>query len=239
MIGLGTIVNTATVIVGALLGMLGGKFLNERVQETVLKANGICVVFIGATGMLTGLVSVEENGALASGDTLWVILSVVLGALIGEIINVEKYVEKFGVFLRKKTKSDGDSHFLDGFLTTTLTICIGAMSIVGPFEDGLGNTPNILYTKATLDFFTVMLFAAGMGKGCIFSAIPLFLYQGAFTAIAYFAGPFLGDASLANISLVGSILIFCVGINLAFNQKLRVANMLPSLVIAAVIGFFT
>ena len=83
-----------------------------------------------------------------------------------------------------------------------------------------------------------MLFAAGMGKGCIFSAIPLFLYQGAFTAIAYFAGPFLGDASVANISLVGSVLIFCVGVNLTFNQKLRVANMLPSLVIAAVIGLF-
>lgn len=121
---------------------------------------------------------------------------------------------------------------MEGFITASLTICIGAMAIVGALQDGLSADPSLLMTKAVLDCLIIMIFTSAFGKGAIFSVIPLLLFQGSITLLAQFIAPFLSGAMIANLSMVGSMLIFCVGVNLMFNTKIKVANLLPALLFA-------
>ena len=236
MFGLGTLINTAAIILGGVLGSLFGKLLKERHQDSLQKACCVSVLFIAIAGVLEGMLTIE-NGSLVGGRALLLVGSLALGALAGELINLEHWFEKFGEWLKQKTGNSKDARFVDGFVTASLTVCIGAMAIVGAIEDGINGNYSILLTKAILDLIIIMVMTGSLGKGCIFSAIPVFLLQGSVTVLAVLIKPLMTDAALGNLSLVGNVLIFCVGINLVWGKKVRVANLLPAIIFAAAAAF--
>ena len=237
MIGLGTIINVAAIVVGGLLGMLLKNFLPDRVQDTVIKAVGVCVLFIGISGAMQEMLTVSD-GAIVSGGGMVTILSFALGSLVGSFLDLEGKIEQFGAWLKKKCGSENDSRFLDGFVTASLTVCIGAMAIVGAIEDGLAGDYSLLASKSLLDFISVMIMSSSMGKGCLFSAIPVAILQGGVTLLARFIQPLMTATALSYLSMTGSILIFCVGVNLMWGHKVKVANMLPTIVFAVIFAFF-
>ena len=236
MYGLGTIINVAAIVVGGLLGMLFGRFIHDRHRDTLCKACGLSVIFIGVAGALKGMFSVVDGKIVYGGDFL-IIGSLALGALIGELINIEGGFEKFGTWLKKKTHSTKDNNFIEGFVSASFTVCIGAMAIVGSINDGMYGDSTILVTKSILDFIIIMIMSASLGKGTIFSAIPVALLQGSVTALSVLIQPIMTETALLYLSVVGNILIFCVGINLVFGKKIRVANLLPAIILAVVCAF--
>ena len=174
---------------------------------------------------------------IVSGHSMLVIACMALGALVGEIINLEDRFEQFGEWLKIKTGNAKDQKFVEGFVTASLTVCIGAMAIVGSIQDGIYGDYSILATKAVLDLIIVMVMTCSFGKGCAFSALPVAVLQGGMTGLARLIEPVMTEEALANLSLIGSVLIFCVGLNLVWGKKIRVANLLPALVIAVIIAF--
>lgn len=234
--GLGTIINTAAILLGGLGGLLFGRLLTERHQETLSRVCGVCVLFIGAGGALGGMLSVDGS-TLSSGRSLLIVASLVPGAFVGESLDIEGAFERFGGWLKIKSGNARDKQFIDAFVTASLTVCIGAMAIIGSIQDGIFGDISILVTKAVLDCIIVMIMTCSLGKGCAFSAIPVAAFQGTVTALARLIQPLMTDAALANLSLVGSILIFCVGVNLVWDKRVRVANLLPALVIAVGLAF--
>lgn len=236
MFGLGTIINTAAIILGGILGGFFGKLLKERHQDSLCTVCGVCTLFIGISGALEGMLTVE-GASVTSGQSLLIIGCLAIGAFIGEILNIEDGFERFGQWLKVKTGNAKDRLFVEGFVTASLTVCIGAMAIVGSIQDGLLGDSSILVTKAVLDLIIIMVMTCSMGKGCAFSAIPVFVLQGSVTCLARLIQPVMTAAALANLSLIGSILIFCVGVNLVWGKKIRVANLLPAIVIAVIAAF--
>ena len=237
MIGLGTIVNTAAIILGGIAGGLFGKRLTERYQDTLMKACGLCVIFLGLAGALEKMFTVQ-NGNIVSGGTMMMIASFAIGSLVGEWINIEHHMNRFGEWLKVKSGNSKDKIFVDAFVTASLTVCVGAMAIVGSIQDGILGDYNTLLMKAILDFVIICVMTASMGKGCAFSAIPVALFQGSITLLARVIEPIMTEPALNNLSLVGSMLIFCVGVNLVWEKKFKVANMLPAIVVAVIWAFF-
>ena len=236
MVGLGTIINTLAIILGGLGGLLFGRFLKESVQDALCKACGVSTLFLGIAGALEGMLTVEGTGVV-SGGTMLVIGCIALGSLIGALLNLEDGMERFGQWLKIKTGNARDARFVDAFVTASLTVCIGAMAIVGSIQDGIKGDYSILAAKAVLDFIIIMVMTCSMGKGCIFSAIPVAIFQGSITALAGLIKPLMTDAALSNLSMIGSILIFCVGVNLVWGKKIQVSNMLPAVVLAVAAAF--
>lgn len=236
MFGLGTIINVAGVLLGGLLGTLLGKKLAARFQNILSCAAGICVIFIGAGGAFSEMLSVQSD-TLFAGGSMMLIASVCIGAVLGELLNLEKRTEQFGSWLKARTKSDKDAGFVEGFVTASLTICIGAMAVIGPIRDGIYGDYSILLTKSILDAIIITVLTASYGKGCVFSAIPILVFEGLITVLAKLIQPLMTPAALSNLSFVGSVLIFCVGINLVFGKKIKVANLLPSVIVAAAWAF--
>lgn len=230
MIGLGTLINCGGIILGGIIGFLFGKYMPVRVREGLNMACGISVLFIGISGAM-------EQMLLVGGKSMFVVICIAIGALVGEIINIEGLFERFGEWLKVKTGNAKDKDFVNAFVTASLTVCIGAMAIVGAIQDGLTGDFSVLLTKAILDLIIIIVMTCSMGKGCIFSAIPVLVFEGAITLLAKLISPVVTEASQNNISLVGSILIFCVGVNLVWGKRVRVANMLPSIVFAAGAAF--
>lgn len=231
MAGLGTIVNVAGILLGGLCGLLFGKKLGQRVQDTLMAACGVCVLFLGIGGAMEQMLTISD-GALTSGGTMMIIGSIALGALAGELLDLDGKMERFGTWLRHRTGNDGDARFVEGFVTASLTVCIGAMAVVGAIQDGIYGDHSVLTAKAVLDLIIITVMTAAQGKGCMFSAIPVGLFQGTITLLARLIQPLMTEAALGNLSLVGSILIFCVGVNLVWGKKVKVANLLPALVFA-------
>ena len=241
MYGLGTIINVVAIIIGGLLGLLFGRFIKDRHRDTLCKACGLSVIFIGAAGTLKGMFGVTNGKIISSGDFL-IIGCLCLGGLIGEIINIEGGFERFGAWLKKKTHSTKDGKFIEGFVAPnrqphTQAQGIGAMAIVGSINDGIYGDYTILATKSILDFIILMVLSASLGKGAIFSAIPVAILQGGVTALSLLIKPIMTDTALLYLSVVGNILIFCVGINLVFGKKIKVANLLPAIILAVACAF--
>ena len=243
MIGLGTLINTGAVIVGGVIGLFFGKLIGKRLQTALITACGVSTLFIGIGGVLEKML-VYDDGKFSTQGMLMMIICMTLGTLIGELINIDKGMEKFGDWLKTKTtkkSSDGntaeDATFTQGFLTASITFCVGAMTIIGSIEDGIYGDYSILLAKSVLDFIMVIVLTSTLGKGCIFSAIPVFVIQSLFTLLGYFIGPILSDGALNNLSYVGSVLIFCVGLNLLFPNKVKVANMLPAVLLAVAYAY--
>ena len=237
MAGLGTIVNMIAIIAGGLAGTLFGNRLPERFQDILLQANGLAVIFIGIIGTVEKALVITGT-EVSSRGTMMMIASLSIGALIGELLNVAKGMEDLGGWLRSKSGSQSDSRFIEAFVVSTCTVCIGAMAIVGSIEDGITADHSILFAKSILDFVIIMVMSASMGRGCIFSALPVGLLQGSVTLAAGLLRPLITDAAVNALSLVGSVLIFCVGVNLVFGKRIKVGNLLPALIIAVLWSIF-
>lgn len=236
MIGLGTILNVAAIVAGGLIGLVFSRAISARYQQTLMQAIGVCVIFVGIGGAVQQMMTVTADG-LQSGGTMMVVISYAVGSLLGEWIDLERRIEQFGTWLKVKTGNAREKQFVDAFVTASLTVCIGAMAIVGAIQDGISGDHSTLALKAMLDMVIICVMSASMGKGCLFAAIPVGILQGVVTLLARAIQPLMTEAALANLSLTGSILIFCVGINLLWEKKLKVANMLPSIVVAVVLAF--
>ena len=237
MIGMGTVINSAFVLAGGLLGFLFGKALKESYQDITVKACGLSTLFIGAAGAFKQMLTIT-NGVLGTTGEMMLVISLCLGGLLGEIMNIEGNLERFGEWLKVKSHSERDPRFIEGFTSASFTICIGAMAIIGPMNDALYHDYTILTTKGILDMIIVMALTSSLGKGAVFSVIPMALWQGLMTVLAGSIGPLMTDAALSCLSLVGNVLISAVGVNLAFGKHFKVANYLPALVIAVVWSFF-
>lgn len=238
MIGLGTIVNVGAVVAAGFLGVLLKGGIKERFQSTIMGVLGISTMFIGAAGTLQEMF-VVGNGSLSIQGTMLLVLSLIIGAFVGELLNIEARLEKLGEWLRDKVKAKNDNKFVDAFVNSTLVICIGAMAIVGSLQDGLTGDHSTLFVKAALDFPIILIFASTLGIGAVFSAIPLGIYQGAITLFAGMISPYLSDSLISNLTLVGSAMIFAIGVNLAFGKKFKVGNFLPGLLVPVVYEIIT
>ena len=236
MIGLGTIINTAAIVVGGILGSLFGRFMKPGAQQTLMTVCGVSTLFIAVSGALEGMLRVE-NGAIVSSGSMLIIGCLAIGGFVGELLDIENGFERFGQWLKVKTGNAKDRGFVDAFVTASLTVCIGAMAIVGSIQDGILGDWSILATKAVLDLIIIMVMTCSMGRGAVFSAIPVAAFQGSITLLAGLLRPIMTEAALANLSLIGNILIFCVGINLVWGKRVKVANLLPAMVAAVIAAF--
>jgi len=236
MIGLGTIINSAAIVAGGVIGHFTGKLFKQDQQNALNKACGISVLFIGIAGAMQGMMSID-GGRIISSKSMLVVLCLAIGTIIGELIGIEKAFERFGEWLKRKTGNSGDKQFVNAFVTASLTVCIGAMAIVGAIQDGIRNDYSTLAVKAVLDFIIIAVMTSSLGKGCAFSAIPVFIFEGLITLLARLVAPIMTDQAVAYLSLIGSILIFCVGVNLVWDKMIRVANMLPAVILAVIAAY--
>ena len=218
---LGTIVNTIAVIIGASIGLLLKKGLPEKLEDTMMKGLGLCTLFLGIRGSLEG------------NNSLILIISMVVGALIGEGIDLDEKLNRFGKWLENKFKSkDGDKvSIAEGFVSASLLFCVGAMTVVGSLQSGLQGNHEMLFNKSMLDFVAAIIFASSMGVGVLFSAAFVLLYQGAITLAAQWVAPFLTDTIIAEMTCVGSVIIIGIGLNLLGITKLKVMNYVPAIFI--------
>ena len=166
------------------------------------------------------------------GKSMLVVLCIAIGTVIGELLCIENRFEQFGQWLKNKTGNSGDAGFVDDFVNASLTVSIGAMAIVGAIQDGLLNNYSTLAVKSVLDFIIIAVMTASTGKGCAFSAIPVFVFEGSITLLARLISPVMTETAVAYLSLIGAVLIFCIGVNLVWGKKINVANMLPAVLLA-------
>ncbi|MBR0078955.1 MAG: DUF554 domain-containing protein [Synergistaceae bacterium] len=213
----GTIFNSLAVFLGSILGLSIGKFIPEKFQNTIFNCIGLFTIYVGI------------NMTLGTKNSIAVLLSLVLGSLTGEFFELDDKLNNLGDTLKTKLHSS-NSKFTDGFVAATLLFCIGAMAIIGSFEDGLRNNPEILITKGIMDGTVSILFAGSFGVGVLFSIIPMSIYQGALTLIAIWAEPFITPDMYANISGLGGLMILGIGLNLLKVTKLKLCDMLPGLI---------
>lgn len=236
MIGLGTLLNSACIVAGGAIGHFTAKFFGPEQQDSLNKACGVSVLFIAIAGAMEGMLQINGT-ALRSGKSMLVVLCLALGTIIGELLGIEKGFELFGEWLKKKSGNSGDTRFVNAFVTASLTVSIGAMAIVGAIQDGLLGDYSTLAVKSVLDFIIVAVMTSSMGKGAVFSAIPVFLFEGSITLLARLVAPIMTATAIAYLSLIGSVLIFCIGINLVWGKKLKVANMLPAVLLAILAAY--
>ncbi len=234
--GIGTLANAAAIIVGGIFGLIFKKKLKKDLCDLLMQALGAAVIFIGVSGALKGMFTVDGEG-LDTQNTMLLIFSLVIGTLVGNLIGIRKYTEKFGAFLKKKAGATDDARFIDSFVSASLTVCVGAMAIVGSVEDGMSGNPDTLFAKAVLDALIIMVFASVTGKGAVFSAIPVAVFQGSVTLLAVLSADVFPATVISNMSFVGSVLVFLVGINLMFDKEINVADMLPSMFAAIPLTF--
>ena len=204
MIGLGTIINSAAIVVGGLIGHFTGKLFRQDQQDSLTKACGISVLFISIAGAMQGMLHID-NGKILSGKSMLVVLCLALGTIIGEIIGVEKGFEHFGEWLKVKSGNSGDKRFVNAFVTASLTVCIGAMAIVGAIQDGISGDYSTLAVKSVLDFIIIAVMTSSLGKGCSFSAIPVFFFEGAITVLARIISPIMTETAVAYLSLIAAL----------------------------------
>jgi uncharacterized membrane protein YqgA involved in biofilm formation len=237
MIGLGTLVNMAAILIGASIGSLFQGVLKERFQVTIMNGLSLAVIFIGISGTLQGIFVVEGT-RLNTENIMLMIVSLAIGGLFGEWIDIETRLERMGEKLKTRLKVKGEKgrNFVDGFVSSSLLFCVGAMAIIGSLNDGLSGDATMLYAKAVIDGTTAIFFASTLGIGVFFSILPLGLYQGLITISARYIEPYLSDVLISEISLIGSVLIFGIGINMIFGKKIKVGNLLPAVLVPVCYG---
>ena len=214
----GTLVNVAAVIVGSLIGRWTGRFLSAQVRQTIMTGLGLAVLLIGL------------QLALKSQQLMIVIGSLIFGGLIGELIGIERRLENFGLGLQKRFTGLGT--VAEGFVTSSLLFCVGAMAIMGALQDGLGGKPTILYAKAALDGVAAIALTSTLGIGVIFSIVPLLLYQGSITLAAELSKTILTEPVIVEMNAVGGLLIVAISLDLIGLKRLPVGNLLPAIFVA-------
>lgn len=218
----GTIVNVVAIFLGCSVGLILKSKFPEKIEKIIMQALGLASLLIGM------------QMAIKADNILLVIFSLVIGGVIGEIIDIEAGLEKFGERIKRKFKSNNTSErFVEGFLTASLLYCVGSMAIMGAIKEGLSGNPDILYAKSLLDGVTSIAFTAAMGIGVLFSAIPVFLYQGGITLLSRTIKDFLSPEIINEMTAVGGILIWGIGFGLLGIKKIKVGNLLPAILVAA------
>lgn len=234
---MGTVYNVILLLIGGLIGRFAGKFITPKIEETVLKITGLGIVMMGVSGCLSKLLILTDEGLKTRGEIV-ILVSLAIGAVIGEIIDFDRKIYDFGMWLKHKSGSTDDSSFVSSFVAATCTVCIGAMAIVGSIEDGISGNHSILLAKGVSDLIIVAIMTSTQGKGPVFSVIPVIIFQGSITLISYFLGPVIPADAIYNLSMVGNVLICTIGINITFGTEIRVANILPALIVAGILGGF-
>ncbi len=235
----GTIINGILIIAGTVAGLLFKKLMPERLKNTLLQAVGLIVVFVGIGGAVSATLTFSE-GAFGTKDTLNMIISMVIGTIIGELINIEKRLDTFGAFCQKKLVKGGEkSTFGEGLVTASLIFCVGAMAVVGSLDNGIRGDNSTLVAKGVIDGITSMVLSSTLGIGVMFSAIPVFIYQGAISLLGVYIEPLLSVTVISQMSFTGSILIFAIGFNMLSPLKIKVGNMLPAIFMPIVIDIIT
>ncbi|NLT47989.1 MAG: DUF554 domain-containing protein [Clostridiales bacterium] len=224
---IGVLVNTATVIIGSLVGLLFKKSISRRFTDAIMLGIGLCTIYIGISGTLEG-----EN-------TLILILSIVLGAVIGTGLDIDKRINDLGDWIgRRFKKAEGDSvSVAEGFVTASLLFCIGAMTIVGSLNAGLTGDNEMLFTKSLLDLISSAILSVSLGIGVMFAAAFVFAFQGSIVLLAQSLQPILTDSAIGEITCAGSLLIVALGLNLIGVTKIKVANYLPAIVVAPLLSW--
>ena len=222
---IGAIVNTLAAVVGGLLGSLLKKGIPERFADLVQKGLALCVLYIGIKGSLVGT------------NTLVTILSLVLGAILGELMNIDGAIERLGAWAQRKL-SKGGSRLGEGFVTASLLFCVGSMAVVGSLQSGLTGNHETIFTKSMLDFVSAIILASTLGLGVCLSGVFVLVYQGAIVLLARWAAPILSDYVVAEMSCAGSLLIVALGLNMLGITKLKVANLLPAMFLPIVFCLF-
>lgn len=218
---LGTIVNALAIIMGAFIGKVLGKGISEGVKNTVLQGLGLGVLLVGVT------MALETNKIIV------VLISLMLGAVVGEIIGIERKLEAGGNALERKVNANGNQgDIAKGFVTATLIYCVGAMAIMGALESGLRGNHDILYAKSLLDGVMSIVLASTLGMGVAFSALSVMIYQGSITLLAQWVSRFMTDPVIAEVTSTGGLLIVGIGLNILEIKKIKVGNLLPSIVVA-------
>ena len=215
---IGTIANALAIIAGGIIGLLFKNIIPEKISEALLKAIGLAVIGIGINLMLSG-----ENFTL-------LIISMVIGTIIGEGIDIEKKLDKIGAFIESKMKNK-ESNVALGFVACTLVYCVGSMAIVGSIQSGLTGNHEILFSKAVIDGITAVTFAATMGVGVVFSGISVLVYQGTITMLASIMQSLLNPLVVSEMTAIGGVIIMGIGLNFLIENRMRVGNMLPSIFI--------
>lgn len=226
---IGVAVNFMAIVLGGSLGSLLKKGMPERLSKMVIYALGLCVIYIGISGAFEGQ------------NTLVLVISMAIGTLIGEILDLDgklnRAAEKIGSKLQKNGQGEG-SRFVEGFATGTLMFCIGAMAIMGSFDAGLTGDNTTLYTKALLDGISSIAFASAMGMGVALSAVCVLVYQGTFVLLAQYISGFVSDYMVAEMTCAGSLLIMVIGFNILEMTNIKVMNMLPAVFIPFILCNF-
>lgn len=220
------LVNAGTVIVGSVVGLIFKKFIKKETCDSVLKAMGIVVLLIGIIGVIENMITIEE-GVLSSSGTLLLIMSIAIGTFIGEFIKIESYMNNFAEKIEQKINK---GKIAEGFITATLIYCVGSMAIIGSMESALGN-PNTIYLKSALDGITSIALASTLGLGVALSSVSVVIYQGLLTLLFYFLGNFMPVDFITSFSMVGYSMVAAIGFNFLMKDKIKVGNMLPSLLV--------
>ena len=223
------LVNAGTVIIGSIIGLIFKKFIKKETCDQVLKALGIVVLLIGIIGVIQNMVTIQ-NGKISSSGTLLLIMAIAIGTFIGEALKIDQHMNDFGDKLEKKLNK---GKIAEGFITATLIYCIGSMSIVGSMESALGK-PETIYLKAALDGITSIALASTLGIGVMLSSVSIILYQGLLTLLFYFLGNFMPSSFITSVSMVGYTMVAGIGFNFILRDKIKIANMLPSLLIVII-----
>jgi len=221
---LGTLINAGTIILGSMIGLILHQRLPEKITTIVFQGIGLFTLFLGF------------SMAAKTNHYLIMIFSIVIGSIIGQLLSIDSALDRFSDYLKQKVRSDNDK-FTDGLITAFLLFCMGSMTILGAFEEGLGGKPNLLLSKSILDGFSSVVLSAGLGIGVIFSVIPLLIYQGGLTLFAGWVGELFNEIVINEMSAVGGLLLIGLGINILEIKKIKVVNMLPGLVIAVILAY--
>lgn len=224
MILFGTIINVATIIAGSLLGYFFHSKLPQRIVKIIFQAIGLFTIYIGM------------NMTMKTQHLLILIFSMVLGSALGEWIDLDRHLNKFSEWTKRKLKSDNET-FSEGMITAFLLFCIGSMTILGAFEEGTQGNSDLLIAKSVMDGFSSLALASALGIGVLFSIFPLLLFQGGLTLLAYFLGNLMPDTVVNEMSATGGLLLIGLGISIMEIKKIKVINMLPALVFAIILAY--
>jgi uncharacterized protein len=224
---MGTLINAIAIVFGTLIGVIFKKGLSEKLQKMVMLALGLGLIAVSLGYFLKDFFVITD-GEIKTRYDLLILISLVIGALIGEWIDIDQRLTNWAMKVETKYKLPP---LAKGFIAATLIFCVGAMAIVGPIQDGIYGDQTVLIVKSMLDFVTAIILASVLGIGVIFSAISVLLYQGSITLLAIFAGSYMTHEMIVTLSLVGNILLIAIGINFIELRKIKVANLLPALLI--------
>lgn len=216
---IGTLINVISILIGSAIGLLFRKGMKQSVSQTVMQGIGLCVILIGVMG------------AVKTDNTLLVILSMVIGGVIGSLIDIEGRMNKLGAYAQRKLShgNDGGNTFAKGFVTASLVFCVGAMAVVGALDSGIRGDHSTLIAKSALDGVAAIVFASSLGVGVMLSAVPVLIYQGLIAILGTAIAPLLSDAVITEMSAVGGLLIMGIGINMLLDKDIKVANLLPAI----------